>query len=200
MWTHRLLLAGILFTFLLIVPVAAELNNTRFADGTLLISNGSYWIRWDPVGDHDVGDRFFVNGTTNLPAGTTLYYQFSMWEYIKNAKNPGTGGNVVIEPEKSGNNNRFSIVINTTGFHPDNYMFTFCVCPIKVCPSNNRDASQAFSDPDFIVYYKISLSPAIPCVDINPLRLSLSLIPVSGALVLSLGLDYAIRKKKEQHQ
>jgi hypothetical protein len=35
-------------------------------------TNGSYWIRIDPVGDVRKGDAFRINGTTNLPAGKTL--------------------------------------------------------------------------------------------------------------------------------
>ena len=125
-----LVIAAILALSLFIVPVAAELKTTQTDGGKTLISNGTYWISWDPIGDHIVGDQFFINGTTNLSAGTEIYYQFfaptgGCHTKICNRKNAGTGGDIIFEPSITPGINKFSISINTTDWQNNVYIFLF---------------------------------------------------------------------------
>ncbi|MFA5348117.1 MAG: hypothetical protein WC294_08265, partial [Methanoregula sp.] len=71
-----LLFVAIVVMGLAVVPATADLKTTQTDDGKTLISNGTYWFSLDPIGDHIVGDQFFINGTTNLSAGTVIYYNF----------------------------------------------------------------------------------------------------------------------------
>jgi hypothetical protein len=121
---HWLSLIGILLTVVLVIPVSAESVYTRFDNGSTLVGNGSYWMLWEPVGNHTVGDRFFVNGTTNLPEGTVLAYQFFNWHYTR-IKNPGTGGVFIIGPGGNANYNIFSFIVNTTDLLQDRYYLHF---------------------------------------------------------------------------
>jgi hypothetical protein len=114
-----LVIAGILVMALVIMPATADLKTTQTDDGKTLISNGTYWISWDPIGDHIVGDQFFINGTTNLSAGSEIYYQFfaptgGCHTKICTGKSPGAGGDIIIEPSNTPGINKFSIFINTT--------------------------------------------------------------------------------------
>jgi hypothetical protein len=128
----NLLIAAVLTLALLIVPVSAELKTTQTDDGKTLISNGTYWISWDPIGDHIVGDQFFINGTTNLSAETDMYYSFlapsgGCRTKICTRKSPGTDGDVIIKPGTTPSINTFSISINTTDFQSNWYVFLFQV-------------------------------------------------------------------------
>ena len=51
-------------------------NFTCLDDGKTLVTNNSYWILWDRISPHYVGDTFYINATTNLSVGTVLKYEF----------------------------------------------------------------------------------------------------------------------------
>jgi hypothetical protein len=50
-----------------IVPVSHAENSLNQTN-----SSGPYYITIDPIGDHTIGDVFFINGTTNLPVTEKL--------------------------------------------------------------------------------------------------------------------------------
>lgn len=127
-----LLIAAILVLALFIVPVAAELKSTQTDDGKTLISNGTYWIAFDPIGDHIVGDQFYINGTTNLSAGTDIALELfspggSCHTKICNRKSAGTGEEIILKPGFTPGINTFSLLINTTDWQSNWYIFLFTV-------------------------------------------------------------------------
>ncbi len=67
----------ILIVFLIgCVPVASIENGYRGSDlangtSTITISPADLYITIDPIGNHTLGDIFFINGTTNLPVNVT---------------------------------------------------------------------------------------------------------------------------------
>lgn len=139
-----LLIAAILVLALFIVPVAAELKSTQTDDGKTLISNGTYWIAFDPIGDHIVGDQFYINGTTNLSAGSDIYYEyrsmlFSYGGGIK--KSPGTFGHIILKLGDSPRINTFSLLINTTNFKSTQFIFLF-----ELLSSDNQAEIDAFNN------------------------------------------------------
>ena len=73
---RKYLFTVLIFAIVLVAPAMAAVNFTTMPDGSTNISNGTYWITWNPVGPHVVGDTFFINGTTNLSAGTKLDYTY----------------------------------------------------------------------------------------------------------------------------
>jgi hypothetical protein len=126
MSTNRFLFLIVLITLLFIVPVSAELRIQRTDDGKTLISNGSCWIEWDPIANHVVGDRFYINGTTNLTVGTVLGYELvpGVYNVQKNyiPKPPLAIGEAVVKPGNT-SINTISIFIKNTENPSDNYYF-----------------------------------------------------------------------------
>jgi hypothetical protein len=125
-------IAAILVLALIIVPVAAELKSTQTDDGKTLISNGTYWITFDPIGDHIVGDQFYINGTTNLSVGTVIALELfspggSCHTKICNRKSAGTGEEIILKPGFTPGINTFSLLINTTDWQSNWYIFLFTV-------------------------------------------------------------------------
>jgi hypothetical protein len=134
------------------VPVSAELKFQKTDDGKELISNGSYWMKWDPVGDHVVGDKFFVNFTTNFPVGTQLgvKYQYSDWASVKVQ---GVGEDSTVEP--GGNTSDYNIsstLINTSGLPTGEYVL---ISEIFTSP----DPSILLYFDQWEVYYPLELYP-----------------------------------------
>jgi hypothetical protein len=120
----KILILGVLFLLVMAVPVSAELKYQKTDDGKELISNGSYWMKWDPVGDHVVGDKFLVNVTTNFPVGTELGVGYGLKNFA-NVRVPGTGGNCTVESGSYFSDyNISSILINTAGLRPGEYLLT----------------------------------------------------------------------------
>lgn len=78
---HNFIIIGLLAIVCLIlsiVPVSAADNNST--------SIANPYITIDPIGNHTASDVFFVNGTTNLPAGSNLSV------VIQGGYEPGGGG------------------------------------------------------------------------------------------------------------
>ncbi|MDD1727907.1 MAG: hypothetical protein LUQ50_02410 [Methanospirillum sp.] len=145
----KLLFAGLVFAVLLIMPAMAEVNITTLADGSTKFSNGTYWIIWEPIGPHVVGDSFFVNGTTNLSAGTKLYYTYMAenWDtcHTKICKGPyyyTLDGLAAVESRVAASPNTISLLINTTDFKSDNYSLIF-----GMYSSNTSAEYDAFAGP-----------------------------------------------------
>jgi hypothetical protein len=69
-----------LFSILLLIsPVFAEKSITD--DGKILVTNGSTWVKIDPISDHIVGDTFNLTGTTNFPVLSPL--QGTLWTFFQ---------------------------------------------------------------------------------------------------------------------
>jgi len=180
--TTRFFLIGVVLFLMITMPVTAAMNVTKLDDGRTMFSNGTYWITWDPVGEHVVGDKFFINATTNLSAGTKFVYNFLADSYdachtkICNKKFIDiTEGIVIVEPGNSFSPNTISILINTTSFKSDNYHFIF-----NIISSNYSKEYDAFSSPVYgIVNNPVSLQVTQTPI---PTKSSLSFILTLGAL------------------
>jgi hypothetical protein len=136
-------------------------NITHTDDGKILVSNGTYWISWDPIGDHIVGDQFFINGTTNLSAGTEIYLYLiapggSCRTKICNRKSAGTGGYTILKPGTTYGINTFSLLFNTTDIQSNQYFLYF---DIISSPSQNPAEIDAFYRQEGLVDSTIFLFP-----------------------------------------
>jgi hypothetical protein len=122
---ERLLLVGIILSLILVIPVSAELKFQENDDGSELISNGSYWIKWDHVSDHVIGDKFFINTSTNFPVGTKLLVEYENSNYF-GLNVPGTGGESTIAfGDNISRNNQSSNLLDTTGLREGQYYLLF---------------------------------------------------------------------------
>ena len=142
---NKILVLVILLAVVIIVPVTAKINYTYSDDGKILISNGSYWTNWNPIGTHVAGIPFYINGTTNLTVGTVLGYELISGEYNvpKNyiPKPPLTLGEVFVESGNTPRINTISILINTPE-HPSESYYVF---EFRVLSSNISTEFESFN-------------------------------------------------------
>jgi hypothetical protein len=80
----------------------------------------------DPIGEHFVGDRFTITGSTNLAAGDTLMIEIYSSSFKPTQKVQGNGfsgstGMIKVMPGADGYN-RWSFAIDASTFRPDEYL------------------------------------------------------------------------------
>jgi hypothetical protein len=124
----------------------------------------------DPVGDHGVGERFTISGSTNLAVGDSLMVEVSSSSFkptIKgqSAEFSGASGVVTVGPG-SGGLNRWSFDIDTSAFRPDEYI-------VRVSGISQDVTSTA----TFTLRENVP-SPVLP-VTTEPATLTLTTVPVT---------------------
>jgi hypothetical protein len=105
----------------------------------------------DPIGEHYVGEKFALSGTTNLAANDDILFEVYSSSFVPTKKGQagefsGTTGKVEIQ-QGQGINNRWSFDIDASGFKPDEYIVrvsavqqdvtstaTFVIVP-QLCPA-----------------------------------------------------------------
>ncbi len=108
-----------------------------FATTSFIIGNPTAFI--DPIGDHVVGDKFTITGSTNLAAGNKLLVEITSSSFRPSQKSQsgefsGSSGTVTIEPG-SGGMNRWSFDVDTSTFRPDEYLVKVSGTIIEVTAS-----------------------------------------------------------------
>jgi hypothetical protein len=97
-----------------------------FATTSFIIGNPTALI--NPIGDHAVGDRFTINGSTNLAVGNNLNIEiisssFKPTQKVQGAEFSGSTGTVKVEPGTKGFNH-WSFDVDASTFKPDEYSVT----------------------------------------------------------------------------
>jgi hypothetical protein len=95
-----------------------------FATTSFIIGNPTAVI--NPIGDHVVGDKFTVHGSTNLAVGNNLMIEifsssFKPTQKVQSAEFSGSAGTVKVEPGTNGLN-RWSFDVDASTFKPDEYV------------------------------------------------------------------------------
>jgi hypothetical protein len=108
-----------------------------FATTSFIIGNPKAFI--NPIGDHTVGDKFTINGSTNLAVGNNLNFEitsssFSPTQKVQSAEFSGSSGTVKVEPGTNGFN-RWSFDVDASTFKPDEYIVTVSGTTIDVTSS-----------------------------------------------------------------
>ncbi len=100
-----------------------ELDDT-FATTSFIIGNPTAFI--DPIGDHAVGDKFTITGSTNLAVGNKLiskspHHRSNHTQKSQSAEFSGSAGTVT---SRAGNGgfNRWSFDVDASTFKPDEYL------------------------------------------------------------------------------
>jgi len=80
----------------------------------------------DPIGEHYVGEKFAISGTTNLAAGDDILLEVYSSSFVPTTKEQsgefsGTTGMVKVQ-QGEGINNRWSFDIDASGFKPGEYI------------------------------------------------------------------------------
>jgi hypothetical protein len=90
------------------------------------LTNGSYWIRIDPVGQVRKGDAFRISGTTNIPAGKTLVlevYDAAFYPHCKCCFDDLLIADVrILKGDNCGNT--FSYSFDSINYAPQEYLVT----------------------------------------------------------------------------
>jgi hypothetical protein len=80
----------------------------------------------NPIGDHAVGEKFTISGTTNLAVGDNLQVDVYSSSFVPTKKSQtgeysGSSGVVQVMPGSNGQN-QWSFAIDASGFKPDEYI------------------------------------------------------------------------------
>ena len=95
-----------------------------FASASFIVSSPTAFI--NPVGDHVVGEKFTISGSTNLAVGDNLMVEVTSSSFkptykSQSAEFSGASGTVKIE-QGSGALNRWSFPVDASTFKPDEYI------------------------------------------------------------------------------
>ena len=80
------------------------------------------WIRLNPVGDHVIGEKFTIDGTTNLAPGNDLVvivFPVDYRRFLKSSTDPVPPTIPVMKGQ--GENNTWSFYVDTASFTPEEY-------------------------------------------------------------------------------
>ena len=121
----------------LVRAINSQNLDDTFATTSFIIGNPKALI--NPIGDHAVGDRFTISGSTNLAAGNTLMIEITSSSFkpsvkVQSAEFSGSAGTVRVEPGTNGFN-RWSFDVDASTFKPDEYSVTVSGETIEVTAS-----------------------------------------------------------------
>ena len=108
-----------------------------FATTSFIIGNPTAFI--NPIGDHAVGDKFTINGSTNLGVGNNLMIEIISSSYkptqkVQGTEFSGSAGIVKVEPGTNGFN-RWSFDVDASTFKADEYIVKVSGTTIEVTGS-----------------------------------------------------------------
>jgi len=108
----------------LIKAVGSQNIDDTFASVSFLVGQPGAAI--NPIGDRSVGEKFTINGTTNLAAGDKILVEITSVSFQPTSKNEPSGfsgaSGVVTVVAGSGGRNTWSFDVDTSTFTPDEYV------------------------------------------------------------------------------
>jgi hypothetical protein len=108
----------------LVNAIGSQNIDDTFATYSFSISPPNAFI--NPIGDHYVGDKFTISGSTNLAAGDELMIDITSSSFKPTEKSQGSefsgASGVVKVVEGSGGYNHWSFDVDATAFKPDEYI------------------------------------------------------------------------------
>lgn len=106
--------------------ISSQNIDDTFATASFFINPPNAFV--NPVGDHVVGDKFMISGTTNLAVGDKLQvdvYSSSFTPTKKSQSGAYFGASGVVEVTAgTGGANKWSFAIDSATFRPDEYIVT----------------------------------------------------------------------------
>jgi len=110
----------------LIRAISSQNVDDTFATASFFINPPNAFV--NPVGDHVVGEKFMISGTTNLAVGDKLQvdvYSSSFTPTKKSQSGAYSGASGVVEViAGTGGKNQWSFAIDSATFRPDEYIIT----------------------------------------------------------------------------
>ena len=164
-----------------------------FATTSFIIGNPTAFI--NPIGDHAVGDKFTIQGSTNLAVGNNLMIEiisssFKPTQKVQGDEFSGSAGTVKVEPGTNGFN-RWSFDVDASTFKPDEYSVKVSGTTIEVTGSTTFTIVEKLpttvktSSPETIVLTTIPITttPPTPLITTQKSPLSPTMIVVAFILV-----------------
>ncbi len=110
----------------LVSAISSQNIDDMFTTYTFTVSPPAAFI--DPIGDHAVGERFTITGSTNLADGDNLMVEITSSSFRPTSKNApagfsGASGQVTVYPG-TGGYNRWSFDVDASEFLADEYIVT----------------------------------------------------------------------------
>jgi len=154
----------------LVNAIGSQNIDDTFATYSFFISPPNAFI--NPIGDHYVGDKFTISGSTNLAVGDELLVEvtsssFKPTEKVQSGEFSGKSG-VVKVVEGSGGYNRWSFDIDATAFKPDEYIVTVSGIIQDVKGSTYFNIINALPPTSVITKIPVPESTVIPTTTIPP--------------------------------
>ena len=198
---------GLLSVVLIITSVplvnASDLNSTPVSDPFITI---------DPIGNHTIGEVFFINGTTNLPITEKLsLYAYPSWDVrgVKRLKDPGiVVGGIQVHSE-SNKVNYWSVNVTDGYWLPSDFIVivhsTSLETNIKTrqifslyAPNDNLTLNETIRQPSSLITNPSGTGIGIkssPTTVITPLPM---IITVIGIIVGIVFLNFLNDKKRRR--
>jgi len=109
--------------YALMRAISSQNLDDTFATTSFIVDNPTAFI--NPIGDHAVGDKFTITGSTNLAVGNNLMIEiisssFKPTQKVQGAEFSGSAGTVSVRPGTNGLN-RWSFDVDASTFKPDEY-------------------------------------------------------------------------------
>ncbi len=156
----------------LVNAISSQNVDDSFTTYTFFVSPPSALI--NPVGDHAVGDRFTISGSTNLAAGDQLMVDITSSSFQPTQKTADSGfsgasGMVTVVPG-AGGYNRWSFDVDASEFRPDEYIVTLSGITVDVT------GSTVFN---IVEQLPVTTVPSTIATPVAPVA-STTLVPVAG--------------------
>jgi hypothetical protein len=155
----------------LVNAIGSQNIDDTFATYSFYISPPTALI--NPIGDHRVGDKFTISGSTNLAAGDDLMVEvtsssFKPTEKAESGEFSGISG-VVKAVTGSGGYNRWSFDVDTTTFKPDEYIVKVSGISQDITASTSFNILGKLPPASATTAVTFPATPAVPATTLPPL-------------------------------
>ena len=158
----------------LVNAIDSQNIDDTFATYSFYISPPTVLI--DPIGDHNVGDKFTISGSTNLAADDDLMIEvtsssFKPTEKAQSGEFSGLSKAVKVVPG-SGGNNRWSIDVDSTTFKADEYIVKVSGITLAVTGSTYFNIVNESPRASATTAVTVLDTPAVPTITLPPLTVT----------------------------
>jgi len=158
-----------------------------FATTSFIIGNPTAFI--NPIGDHAVGDKFTIYGSTNLAVGNNLMIEiisssFKPTQKMQGADFSGSAGTVKVEPGTNGFN-RWSFDVDASTFKPDEYSVKVSGTTTEVTGSTTFNIIERLPTTVKTLSPETTIQTVIPIISTPPTPLTTTQkSPLSPAMIV----------------
>ncbi len=192
----------------LIQAINSQNIDDTFASTTFLVSSPDALIT--PIGDHFIGDRFTIGGSTNLAPGNDLLVEiysssFSPTKKTQASGFSGTSGTVPVTAG-TGGSNLWTFDVDTSGWKADEYIVTVSGVSVEVTRSEMFRLLEPIPTTPVPVVTTITEVPTtlppetpmmttVPVESPAPTRSPVSVFTVTGSIAL-LAVAWGVQGRK----